>query len=231
MNLLNWMLRRRLGNSLIIGGPLGWSWQPTLDASHHGSLAGPTNAHRHSDLANIGIDDHHARDHATRHQLGGADEVSLDASQIGTGRFGMARMPDGTSGYVLTAQGAGVNPAYAAAPGVPSGLIAMWHGLIANIPSGWVICDGNNGTPNLLDRFVQSVPTAGTNPGGTGGATSKTTAGHYHTGSGYYATVAKSASGGWLTYEGRISAPTTTKTDSISDIRPKYYQVAFIMKT
>ena len=101
-------------NSLILGGPLGWSWQATLDAAHHGSLAGPTNAHRHSDLANIGIDDHHARDHATRHALGGADQVSLDASQIGSGRFGMARMPDGTSGYVLTAQGAGADPIYAA---------------------------------------------------------------------------------------------------------------------
>ena len=27
-----------------------------------------------------------------------------------------------------------------------SGLIVMWHGLISNIPAGWIICDGNNGT-------------------------------------------------------------------------------------
>ena len=113
LNLLNWILKRRKGNSLIIGGPLGWNWQATLDTTHHGSLAGPANAHRHSDLANIGIDDHHARDHATRHSSGGADAVTLDASQIGAGRFGMARMPAGTSGQVLTAQGAGVDPAYA----------------------------------------------------------------------------------------------------------------------
>jgi len=118
LNLLNWILKRNKGNSLIIGGPLGWNWQATLDTTHHGSLAGPANAHRHSDLANIGIDDHHARDHATRHAVGGGDQVSLDTSQIGTGRFGMARMPDGTSGQVLTAQGAGVDPAYAAAAGV-----------------------------------------------------------------------------------------------------------------
>jgi len=75
-NLLNWILRRN-GNSIIIGGPLGWSWVATLDEAHHGSLAGPANAHRHADLASIGIDDHHARDHAARHQDGGADEINI----------------------------------------------------------------------------------------------------------------------------------------------------------
>lgn len=76
LNLLNWILKNN-GNSVIIGGPLGWSWQPTIDASHHGSLEGPANAHRHQDLANIGPDDHHDRDHATRHQDGGADEINI----------------------------------------------------------------------------------------------------------------------------------------------------------
>lgn len=38
--------------------------------------------------------------------------------------------------------------------GVPAGIIAMWSGLITNLPSGWALCDGQNGTPNLVDRFV-----------------------------------------------------------------------------
>ena len=76
LNLLSWLLRRN-GNSVIIGGPLGWSWEPNIDPTHHGSLVGPANAHRHSDLANIGIDDHHAQDHAARHQDGGADEMNI----------------------------------------------------------------------------------------------------------------------------------------------------------
>jgi len=84
-------------NSLILGGPLGWSWQATLDTTHHGSLSGPANAHRHSDLANIGIDDHHARDHAARHAVGGGDQVSLDASQIGSGTLGVTRGGTGLS--------------------------------------------------------------------------------------------------------------------------------------
>lgn len=37
---------------------------------------------------------------------------------------------------------------------VPSGFIGMWSGSIASIPSGWFLCDGTNGTPNLRDRFV-----------------------------------------------------------------------------
>lgn len=37
---------------------------------------------------------------------------------------------------------------------VPSGVILMWSGSIATIPSGWLLCDGSNGTPNLRDRFV-----------------------------------------------------------------------------
>ena len=37
---------------------------------------------------------------------------------------------------------------------VPSGGIIMWSGAIAAIPSGWYLCDGTNGTPNLQNRFV-----------------------------------------------------------------------------
>lgn len=37
---------------------------------------------------------------------------------------------------------------------VPSGAIAIWSGSTGSIPTGWVICDGLNGTPDLQDRFV-----------------------------------------------------------------------------
>ena len=30
----------------------------------------------------------------------------------------------------------------------------MWSGSIGSIPSGYVLCDGTNGTPNLKDSFV-----------------------------------------------------------------------------
>ena len=37
---------------------------------------------------------------------------------------------------------------------VPTGGIIMWSGSIASIPSGWLICDGSSGTPDLRNRFV-----------------------------------------------------------------------------
>jgi hypothetical protein len=37
---------------------------------------------------------------------------------------------------------------------VPSGAIFMWSGSIATIPTGYVLCNGSNSTPDLRDRFV-----------------------------------------------------------------------------
>lgn len=41
---------------------------------------------------------------------------------------------------------------------VPSGTIAMYNGR-SEIPEGWAICDGNNGTPNLVGKFIKAVST------------------------------------------------------------------------
>lgn len=49
---------------------------------------------------------------------------------------------------------------------MPIGSIIMFNGKAEEIPSGWAICDGTNGTPNLIDRFIL----ASTYCGGTGGA-------------------------------------------------------------
>lgn len=35
-----------------------------------------------------------------------------------------------------------------------TGVIAIWSGTTANIPSGWALCDGSNSTPDLRDYFV-----------------------------------------------------------------------------
>lgn len=37
---------------------------------------------------------------------------------------------------------------------IPTGVIVMWSGSIASIPAGWYLCDGNNGTPDLRNKFV-----------------------------------------------------------------------------
>lgn len=53
--------------------------------------------------------------------------------------------------------------------GVPLGTIQIWAGTLATIPSGWNLCDGLSGRPNLLDRFVRGVRSDDTNPGIVGG--------------------------------------------------------------
>ena len=37
---------------------------------------------------------------------------------------------------------------------IPKGTVTMWSGTIAAIPHGWALCDGQNGTPDLRDKFV-----------------------------------------------------------------------------
>ena len=37
---------------------------------------------------------------------------------------------------------------------IPVGGIIMWSGAIATIPSGWALCNGSNGTPDLRNTFV-----------------------------------------------------------------------------
>tara|TARA_B100001113_G_scaffold269583_1_gene224326 strand:- start:583 stop:1362 length:780 start_codon:yes stop_codon:yes gene_type:complete len=58
---------------------------------------------------------------------------------------------------------------------VPSGGIIIWSGAANAIPTGWVLCDGTNSTPNLRDKFIIgagnsfNVNDTGTTATGTGG--------------------------------------------------------------
>ena len=52
---------------------------------------------------------------------------------------------------------------------IPTGGISEWDGLIADIPSGFGLCDGTQGTPDLRSKFVRGSP-AGSDAGGTGGS-------------------------------------------------------------
>ena len=47
----------------------------------------------------------------------------------------------------LTVNGEAISP-------IPRGVIVMWSGSEDSIPSGWALCNGANGTPDLRDRFI-----------------------------------------------------------------------------
>ena len=153
----------------------------------------------------------------------------------------------------------GVQPTTGAT--IPAGLISMWSGSIGSIPSGWYLCDGSNGTPNLTDRFIIGAgSTYAVN--GTGGATSVTLVtanmpahthtatstvtdpGHTHTTS-YQAYVGSGGGGiagggsGFSTITlntattGITVATTNASVGSGSSfsIIPSYYALAFIQKS
>lgn len=76
---------------------------------------------------------------------------------------------------------------------VPSGGIILWSGSTGSIPSGWFLCDGSNGTPDLRNRFVVGAGSSYA-VGATGGADSVTLStsqipSHTHTFSGTTSTI------------------------------------------
>jgi len=82
------------------------------------------------------------------------------------------------AGRVLTSDASGL-ATWQAPSGLPSGSIIMYSGpwnfddtgLGINTLLGWALCNGNNGTPNLSDKFVMGT-TSSSSLGGTGGTNS-----------------------------------------------------------
>ena len=63
---------------------------------------------------------------------------------------------------------------------VPQGFIGLWSGAANAIPTGWVLCDGQNNTPDLRNRFVVGAG-SGYSVGNTGGSADATLVSHSHT--------------------------------------------------
>lgn len=143
---------------------------------------------------------------------------------------------------------------------IPIGGIIMWSGTIANIPTGWALCDGTNSTPDLRNRFIVGAhsgagsgtsATAGPGfsadtgalsanytPGNTGGSTAHQLtiaelASHNHS-------VTVPASGKFDVQGNDLDVPTANNgtyttssagSDKYHENRPPYYALAFIMRT
>ena len=125
------------------------------------------------------------------------------------------------------------------ASGVPSGVIVMWSGAANSIPSGWLLCNGQNGTPDLRDRFIVG---AGNSYGvGTTGGSAQVTLtesqmpSHRH---GYNIISNYGPGGGGQhfvpdIYEEnpeRINYTRYTGGNQPHENRPPYYALCFIMK-
>ncbi|MCL1939921.1 MAG: hypothetical protein FWG04_04605 [Desulfovibrionaceae bacterium] len=148
-------------------------------------------------------------------------------------------------------EGQALLEAIQAAGPVPRGAIIMWSGAIANIPTGWALCDGQNDTPDLRNRFIVGAGD-GYTVGTTGGASAHVHAitvqahaidsnqltWHQHVA---YVVGATNASGGSQRTEVGGNASATSgagaswgHTHGASadnrDHRPPWYALAYIMK-
>lgn len=97
----------------------------------------------------------------------------------------------GASGQVLLSAGGSTTPTWGNM--FVAGMIMLWSGSSATIPSGWVLCDGTNSTPDLRNRFVVGA-TSTYAVGATGGSANAIVVSHNHT-----ATVATTSLTGTIT--------------------------------
>lgn len=148
-----------------------------------------------------------------------------------------------------------VSSAISAINSVPSGGIIMWSGTIAAIPSGWFLCNGSNGTPDLRDRFVVGAGSTYA-VGATGGSKDAIVVSHTHTATSTVTDPGHNHSIPLIKYSGTLgsqvhgagdwgSTSTTSSTTGISVSTaiastgssgtnanlPPYYALAFIMKS
>lgn len=132
-----------------------------------------------------------------------------------------------------------------------SGIIVMWSGAVDKIPTGWALCNGQNGTPNLVNRFIVGAGSSYA-VGATGGSNTVTLTvdqmpshthtitdpGHAHEytehagrqgtaqGGGDYGTI-------WTDDTEKAKTGITinaTGSGQAHENRPPYYALAYIMK-
>ena len=139
---------------------------------------------------------------------------------------------------------------------VPTGCILIWSGSVGSIPSGFNLCDGTNGTPDLRNSFVLGAGNLYA-IGQTGGSTDAIVVshnhpatstvndpGHFHAANSGLPGIGTSAAGANTIQQSAGSANTSTVTTGISVSTtnqaagvsgtnanmPPYYALAYIMK-
>jgi len=102
----------------------------------------------------------------------GEKKYLVDINMSGNKIKGVATPSSGTDAanktYVDTHSGA-----------LPSKTIIMWFGTKSGIPSGWVLCNGANGTPNLVNKMPFGIDSDASKGLGHG-SNNAVTISHYH---------------------------------------------------
>jgi len=100
---------------------------------------------------------------------------------------------------------------------------------LSSVPRGFLLCDGQTGTPDLRDRFIIGASDT-YHPRATGGATTHT---HTFTSDGHSHDILPGAAELELgtDYDDYTSEDTDSGTTDAGSSLPPYYALAFIIKT
>jgi len=89
---------------------------------------------------------------ATNFSGNGSSVTSINASNISSGELNASRLPNHSA--ALLTSGTIPDARLANSSLFVTGMIIIWNGAANAIPSGWVLCNGSNSTPDLRDKFV-----------------------------------------------------------------------------
>jgi hypothetical protein len=178
--------------------------------------------------------------------------VASKANTVSPELTGVPRAPTATAGTSTTQI---ATTAFVAQNAILSGMILMWSGTTATIPTGYLLCNGTSGTPDLRNRFIVGAGSTYA-PGAKGGSADAIVPSHNHSASsavtdpghlhsvtsggetpqGLYGESSKENPGQFNTNKATtgISVATTVNHAGVSAANanlPPYYSLAFIMKS
>ncbi|MFH0951463.1 MAG: hypothetical protein V1765_03260 [bacterium] len=246
---------RQSGNKFLKGADVGGDGSGTggISDAHTHTDSGHThteNAHTHTVTTNAGAAGTGKSKPGTgmalgshAHTISGGNQTATEQSGAGVLANGDGQPPYYKLNIIQNATGN---------PGLPDGIIAMWDGTVASIPTNWILCDGSGTCPNLNDKFIkganadsESGTTGGalTHTHGAGAAHSHTIDSHTHTltvggadlsvvrnGTGTASTAATAHTHTFTLSGGGTTATQTITADANSpnDNRPPYKEIVFI---
>ena len=186
----NWSNVSELQGRYLKGAGTGADADLTTDngsaTNVHGIVSNHTGSHSHSAAAS-------GTASGLQTAGGGGNEAAQNTHSHNVTLASVSTTVTEYSGNLTTAET--VEPVYVilqaikkGASGIKTvGIIGLWLGTVANIPKGWIVCDGTNSTKDLRDKFIKIGDPAGAN-GGTNTHThaaqahAHTSASHTHTG-------------------------------------------------
>ena len=168
------------------------------------------------------------------------DVTNVDSVGLVTARSGIV-----ATGVVTATSFSGDGSNLTGIEAFVSGMIIIWSGAADAIPSGFVLCDGNNSTPDLRNRFVVGAG-SGYAVNATGGSANAIIPYHYHNYPGDDQLTFANGVAGWASnhdggfnYDatstnsggGKLWRTTAVGESAVNKNLPPYYALCYIMKT